>query len=159
MGYAHYLYHPLGLNTNFAGRMPAIAEDARAILEHCLEIVAGPDRIPETPPIVTESLIHFNGVAQDGHEPFLYPPEPGSLEFHFCKTERGRYDAVVVAVLMAVKHHMKDEVILTTDANPRDSQFSVPFMTAAEALYHSVFPDRSHESWLTSFNVRHSPET
>ena len=153
MGYTHYFAHPLGTKTNFTEHMPAIAEDARAILEQCLETVAGPDGVPETPPVVNDAIILFNGIEDESCETFQYPPDPEHLDFDFCKTQRCPYDAPVVAVLMAVKHHMKGQVILNTDAQPDDTQWDVPLMAEADALYHRVFPDRSYESWLTSFET------
>ena len=164
MGYTHYFRHPKGVHTDFASRMPAIAQDARVIMDLARHHVAGPEGYPESAPVVTDETITFNGIGHDSHEAFNYPPVPWLAEppynsadlFDFCKTGRKPYDAAVVAVMLAIKHHMGDDVTLHTDALP-DYDDDEELMAKGLALYRNAFPDRLLNDWLPVFTKEARP--
>ena len=159
MGYTHYFRHPRGIHTDFASRMPAIAADATAILNIAKLIVASPDGIPESAPVVNLTQIAFNGVRPDDYQGFSYPPDQNLARpphssadlFDWCKTDRCPYDAAVVATLLAIQDHMGDDITLHTDAIPHD-RIDEPLMAQGVALYNQAFPQRAITNWLTRFN-------
>ena len=158
MGYTHYWEHPNNFDISYY--MPGIAADAVAVLDNCLDVVAGPEGVLGTSPIADETLISFNGIIMEDYdgsaEKFKYPPNPRSENgedywaFDFCKTYGRAYDAPVVAMLLNIKHHLGDEIILRTDAWHGDAEYEER-MHKAEVLYHSVFPERVNETWKSAF--------
>ena len=92
----------------------------------------------------------FNGIGDDGHEPFVFPgrfdqhfdddvglppsskPPPG---FNFCKTAGKPYDEVVTACLLVARDHFPRSVLaISSDGRWIDGDWS-----AGAALYSSVF--------------------
>ena len=73
-----------------------------------------------TAPVITDSLIRFNGVGEAGHETFYfdmndaYRTEAGK-HFAFCKTARKPYDQIVMRVLIALQWDLKDGLQVTSD--------------------------------------------
>lgn len=51
-------------------------------------------------PEVSEEMIWFNGIDEDGHETFVF--KPGVVEFAFCKTARKEYDLPVCLCLLVL---------------------------------------------------------
>ena len=151
--YTHYYEHPQGSDTDFAKYLPLVTADARIILDLTPHTVAGPEGIPESPPEVTNSRILFNGVQDESCASFIYPPD-GTLSddklFDFCKTARRAYDPAVVACLMAIKHHLGDDIKLHTDAIPGDPMDEEQ-MALGVNLYHKAFPERTDQTWLQAF--------
>ncbi|MDQ2784741.1 MAG: hypothetical protein M3Y58_07040 [Chloroflexota bacterium] len=74
------------------------------------------------PPLVSRTLIRFNGVREYGHETFFfdvnddYRADDGR-PFAFCKTACKPYDAVVMKVLIVLKSFLKDELKVTSDGS------------------------------------------
>lgn len=56
--------------------------------------------------------VFFNGVDEDSHETFVFPP---GRPFTFCKTAEKPYDVVVTACLAVVKHHLGDLFEVSSD--------------------------------------------
>lgn len=74
-------------------------------------------------PEISDSLIRFNGVEEDGHETFYMERGQGG----FCKTARKPYDVIVVAALS-----------MLTDVNPEftpGGDSDPDERTEGEALY------------------------
>jgi hypothetical protein len=78
------------------------------------------------------TFIHFNGIGDNAHESFTFPPKidiraslhlpptESKYEFEFCKTANKPYDQCVTAFLLIAKQHLKDYIILKSDGMPED---------------------------------------
>ena len=153
--YTHSYQHPKESDTDFAKYLPLVTADARVILDIARHSVAGPEGEPDSAPEVTDDRIVFNGIQNEACEPFVYPTGPNSNRHRpsgtdFCKTGRRAYDPAVVACLMAIKHHLCDDIKLHTDAIPGDP-LDEEQMALGVALYRTAFPDRAHQSWHQAF--------
>lgn len=123
MGYTHYWYRPV------EGEPPEKVFGALLSMSMIIRSspvpLAGPHG--EGEPEINESGIWFNGRGEeDSHETFCFPVQPkhnewddqtDPLVFEFCKTARKPYDAVVVACLLAAKHHLGDLIQISSDGN------------------------------------------
>lgn len=69
-------------------------------------------------PELSEDLIRFNGVEDDGHETFYV--QPIVSDFNFCKTARKPYDLVVCACLIAMKKTFGDKMWVHSDGELDD---------------------------------------
>lgn len=78
------------------------------------------------PPEVSDQMIRFNGVGNEGHETFIFfkkKPEPGQWNkdsgsyFYFCKTARKPYDLAVCLVLLSLANHAPKSVKLGSDGD------------------------------------------
>ena len=121
----------------------AIATDAKALADN-----AGIDlkrsSLNDRPPTFGPMEIRFNA-RQNGCEDFQYPPHwdqnadrdfpPG---FGWCKTNSMPYDVMVAATLLAIKHHLEDDVVARSDGAPD----SGPWRAAID-LYRLTFPERT----------------
>jgi len=70
-----------------------------------------------TTPIISKTIIWFNGVGILGHEDFMLFKK-GSKEL--CKTARKPYDLIVQACLLIYKYHSPNTMVLTSDGNSSD---------------------------------------
>ena len=101
------------------------------------------DGEPGSQPYITDTEIGFNGSGDDMYEGFAYPgsftgpPDHEPLRM-YCKTGRRPYGMVVAAVLLAIKHHLGDDVEIRSDGNLRDDEWE-----PATGLFAGVFPHRS----------------
>jgi len=59
--------------------------------------------------------IHFNGVDENSHETFVFPPYNS---FNFCKTRQKPYDIIVTACLTVAKHYFGDIIEVSSDGYP-----------------------------------------
>jgi hypothetical protein len=97
MGYTHYWK----TGTEFtAEQWKQVMKLTREIIQLSSVDVHKEYDDPEAP-VITKTLIRFNGVDEDGHETFWV--EPGKVDFAFCKTARKPYDEIVVACLMMME--------------------------------------------------------
>ena len=128
MGYTHtYRIHDLTADLHVDG----IAQDAHNIILAAEAPVAGPDGIPGTQPQLGPRVIDLNGESPQDGDNFHYPPQdpfggmppeiaqavaaaipPGQ---EFCKTDYKPYDAIVCAVLIAIRHHLGGNVRVWSD--------------------------------------------
>ena len=116
-------------------KVPQIAQDIRSIVSASEMNIVNRWMQPHTEPEITDSNICFNGVPGDGYEPFFYPPNPEwqtqtKEVFDFCKTQKLPYDVVVCAALLAIKHHLDDQVTVSSNG-----KFTNPEWQAAYHLY------------------------
>lgn len=96
MGYTHYFEQKAEVEPR---RWHDVAARAKRIIDAApCEIRREYDE--SEPPTVTADLIRFNGADDAGYETFYL--ERSSVGFHFCKTDRRPYDAVVVAILLVL---------------------------------------------------------
>ncbi len=141
MGYTHEYVLPLDQSAP-TGAYGRLLVDAKAIVEHVtglgIELVA-PSGHEGTVPQLTEGLIGFNGLADEGHTGFWWPSDMrrelqaqlelatstgnsqaadyarGKLERdgpQYCKTERKPYDVAVCAVLIRARVHYGDTIAI-----------------------------------------------
>ena len=57
------------------------------------------------PPVINAEEIRFNGIGDDGHEPFYIGSD--STEWHFCKTANKPYDIAVCACLLLAAFYIE----------------------------------------------------
>lgn len=121
MGYTHY-WRSVGLVLDEAS-FADFKEDVKKITETAQE--AGIGLVED----YTDNEIIINGIAENGHETFVFSrtPEP----FEFCKTNGKPYDMVVVATLIHAKKMFKAFKI-SSDGNWADWE-------GGRLLYESVF--------------------
>ncbi len=93
MGYTHYWEGEAPIAKALPIIEKIVAQGARQGIP-----LAGWDG--EGEPVITAEEIRFNGVGDDAHETFAIVA--GETGFAFCKTARKPYDAIVVAILIAL---------------------------------------------------------
>ena len=131
MGYTHYWYRPKEIPR---GAWIAWTKDVKRLVSHFLmhsdqtyRIAYECDNNPWKKPKVTMHQVRFNGYPEAlGHETFIVDrvfhdwmragPKPDGTLFAFCKTARKPYDDLVVACLVALKHHFP-EVKVSSDGD------------------------------------------
>lgn len=134
MGYTHYWYRPKEIPKT---AWTAWIKDVKRLVGHALShsgttyVVAQEyDNDPWKPPTVSPSQVRFNGFGRElGHQTFhvervfqdVYKrgPKPDGTFFSFCKTAQKPYDDLVVACLVALKHHFP-EVKVSSDGEDED---------------------------------------
>ena len=128
MGYTHYWYRNED-GVSEADTFTAyfvFADMARQILETAqkqgIELAdANGERLGVWQ--VNGETVSFNGFSEEAHESFVWErvcPEPqdyvkDGAYFNFCKTAQKPYDAVVTAVLLAVRQAYGDTVRIASD--------------------------------------------
>lgn len=128
MGYTHYFYTERHLPIAAFQR---IADDINKIMpefrKRKIKLSSGmTDHKPDNP-IITEKEIIFNGVGQLSHETFALERDvaPEGVEqknslgmiFSFCKTARKPYDFAVCCALIIAKHHLGDQIRVSSDGD------------------------------------------
>lgn len=122
MGYTHYWE----LRKDAKGDMKDALEDIKKVIKRYKGLVQY-EEDDKRDPIITENVIRFNGIGEDGHETFYfeYPPkveenavafesDPGEI-FNFCKTARKPYDIVVCDCLLILKAPLGADITLSSD--------------------------------------------
>lgn len=98
-------------------------EDVNKVIEKYKDIIQY-ENDNKKKPIVTDTLIRFNGIGEDGHETFYFEVPPKEEEFskfkdgflfNFCKTARKPYDIVVCKLLLILKAELQDNMKLSSD--------------------------------------------
>jgi len=123
MGYTHYWRQNKILPENQWAYFKELAEQViQEVQSNNIELVFEHDKA-QLKPLVSDSLIQFNGVGDNGHETFYFPirsSEENSEEgkcFNFCKTARKDYDVAVVAMLIMAKIAFGDNVSISSDGD------------------------------------------
>ena len=158
MGYTHYW--------DKAGPWPAEAlaaaiKDMSEIVARCEFQLGDAFGEPGTLPELTPDTVAFNGVGEDSHETFYFTsnidPRLGIgggerrdgfiwySDFAFCKTDRKPYDSVVVACLLAAKHHLGAAIKVSSDGrwNEEWKLGTCRNMPSGRTLYEHIFPERA----------------
>ena len=73
---------------------------------------------------ITDNEIRYDG----GHETFVLERKPKNHPwraeeewvFNFCKTARKEYDGLVTATLLLAKHHLGDEIKISSDGDEQE---------------------------------------
>ena len=101
---------------------------------------------PGTLPLIADDMVLFNGEEPDSCEPFQYPPDTEwnrryglPVGFGRVKTSFYPYDEVVKASLMVIKHHLGEDV----EVSSADDVLGTP---EAVSLFERTFPDRDAAS-------------
>lgn len=146
MGYSHYFYlNPKGKKKDLSGCLDKINQ---VIAEHRDIIQYEED--DTKPPVVTPTLIRFNGIGEEGCETFYfeYPPdlkdkiiskEDGKV-FSFCKTARKPYDIVVCKCLLILKEYLKEDMRLSSDGSFSDEEEWKPAIEQVQAMGVDILP-------------------
>lgn len=74
-----------------------------------------------TPPLVHQELIRFNGRGENSHETFYF--ERDKQDFAFCKTARKPYDKFVCGVLIIAYHFAPDCFKIRSDGWPDEDEW------------------------------------
>lgn len=125
MGYTHYWRHNFNEALNKQENYAKCIEDMMKIVEHNKAIL----NVEEN----DEYDIFFNGIGDDEHETFVFPPKE---EFDFCKTAHKPYDIVVVACLAVAKDIFSDKFRTSSDGEPEDWEAGVRM--ASEVLGRQI---------------------
>ncbi len=128
MGYTHYWTIKEELTQE---QFASWVEGVKVIVETAIEagIPLG-NGIGEDAPEISENLVAFNGVGNDGHETFGIAL--GDSDFDFCKTAEKPYDSAVTASLIHAKKIFGDAIEITSDGNWNDWE-------GGRLLYETVF--------------------
>lgn len=127
MGYTHYYERrrDVAAPADAYGRW---ALDAKAIVakaeEHGIRIAGWDGGDKQAWPEFTEGYVSLNGWQDEACETFIWHAEcpenpewcdPAEPYLYFVKTRQKPYDAVVVALLLRLKHHYGDAVDISSD--------------------------------------------
>ena len=124
---AGYTHHFRWLQTPDEASLSRCIDEMRRIVDARRSLLAGPEADGE--PVVTAQSIVFNGVGDNGHEPFVFPGDTESTPrdpkipagFNFCKTAAKPYDEVVTACLLVARDHFPSSVLaIDSDGSWRD---------------------------------------
>ena len=116
MGYTHYWIQRKPMDDD---AFKAAVVDCGKILDRLKgKIPLTSDTTDTGAPVLSDSLIEFNGVGEDGHETFAFKLPLGS--FSFCKTAQKPYDLAVTGCLVVLKHHLGDSIEVSSDGDEED---------------------------------------
>ena len=102
--------------------------------------------------------INVNGKGDLSHEPFTLREHFNQNEPDFCKTARKPYDLVVVACLAILKHHLGDNVNVSSDGDSTNWVDGVKF--ASSVLRKKLTnPIKDRQSVVDPFQVRRTHAT
>lgn len=166
MGYTHYYERrrDVAAPADAYGRW---AMDAKAIVakaeEHGIRIAGWDGGDQQAWPEFTEGYVSLNGWQDESCETFIWHAEvqdnpewrdPAEPYFYCVKTRQRPYDAVVVALLLRLKHYYGDAVDVSSDgawdAAPYDYSYGEeryvgvdPGWSDGRALYREVFGEEA----------------
>ena len=121
MGYTHY-YNIQDITKPL--RTSEIAQDIQSIIMASEIPIGDGNGIQDSQPVLEHDLVQMNGIGDEAHDTLCYPPDfewnrqihpVEFLGFAYCKTVRKPYDVVVCAALLAIKHHQRNNVEITSD--------------------------------------------
>ena len=167
MGYTHYYERrrDVAAPADAYGRW---AMDAKAIVAaaeaHGIRIAGWDGGREQAWPEFTEGYVSLNGWGDESCETFVWHAEvqdnpewrpQDEPYFYFVKTRQRPYDAVVVALLLRLKHYYGDAVEVSSDGsweeckNSFDGEsFVDPGWTLGRALYREVFGEDAECPWV-----------
>ena len=162
MGYTHYwtiqdITKPLMTSE--------IAQDIQSIILASEVPIGDGDGGRDSQPLLEHDLVQLNGIGDESHESLCYPPNfkwnqgfrpPESHGFAFCKTARKPYDVVVCAALLAIKHHLGDNVEINSDGK-FDNEWQPAYRLYRRATRRELPPQfreyEQQDELLTTGNV------
>ncbi len=135
-----------------------IADAARIISSSELELTGDCDST--VPPVITSNEIIINGGPPDRWDtdqsgdclnlPLWTVPDefssrsPNDRAYGYCKTSRNPYDQVVCAILISVKRHLRDDILIHSNGELNTDWLKGPADRTGSPIrmYTHVFPDR-----------------
>lgn len=145
MGYTHrYTINDLGQDLH----TKEIARDIRAVTKASGLSIGDYQGTPTSQPTLGPTEIRFNGIGKEGAETFVFPPDSTTNSLlglppnrHFCKTYRRPYDIIVCAALIAIQHHLRDNVEVRSDGNfDREEEWQNAYRLYRKALKRELPP-------------------
>ena len=161
MGYTHYWTLRPGFDH---GAFEQAIDDMKKLACHSEVPVARGDGRPGTDPVLLPDRVELNGlcrgcVCPQDREKHLWPncyeknnqsnetffisaKEPG---WSFCKTERKPYDTIIVASLLALKHHLPEHFFISSDGSWEEDWLvgSSDIAPSGVRLYEYIFQERA----------------
>ena len=138
MGYTHYFSR--GKVASDKSWMK-FTDEVRILLSHpaVSDLVCKEYTDTETPPVINDGEVRFNGKGKDGHETFLltkaahdgFCKTGGPSQVSFCGSWGKHYDVAVSCVLLSARHHLKEVV-------SSDGDWSEESWLRARTLYAHV---------------------
>lgn len=130
-GYTHYY---IWKQAPDEASIKACVADMNRVIEARKSILVSPD-LPDSKPTILKlsaTNVDFNGIGEDGHEPFAFPYVlPNHDSFNFCKTAWKPYDEVVTACLIVARDHFPPAVLeISSDGSWRDWSRGAELYTA-----------------------------
>lgn len=116
MGYTHYVTRNIKKTNSFED-FDLFVQGFNALHKVAVEelgILIGDGLGKTRNPVVQLRTVMFNGFGDLAHETFVWE-QNAEREFHFCKTARKPYDALVTACLLLIKEIYGDAVDIHSD--------------------------------------------
>ena len=153
MGYTQY-YEVLDRKTDL--KVTEIGRDIAAVIRRCEVPIGDMDGTPGSSPLISRRRIAFNGIEPEACDDFSYPPMSdlnarfGLREgYSYCKTQRHSYDLVVCVSLLIIKHHLGDNVRISSNGRRNELAWR-----KAIVLHDYIFKDRDGETLAGEIEVR-----
>lgn len=149
IGYTHYWN--LKVDTKVKSLIPILSE-IKKVLEPYKKILQY-DYKNGKPIVITQTMIRFNGIGDDGHETFCF--KLGDEEFRdgfsfsFCKTARKPYDIAVCKVLLLLKSLFKDDLKISSDGFVSDD-------SGFDSSWNQSFEDLIEKGYSIDYTVSHT---
>lgn len=115
MGYTHYFSSQRNFTDAEWAALTSITRKIVLSVKNSIPLAFECDD-ENTPPLIDNEQIRFNGVGDDGHETFIVSKKHSS-DFNFCKTAQKPYDEVVVAVLCAANSIAPSALDISSDGD------------------------------------------
>ena len=131
--------HRWWLKDQHSAKTPVITKDAQALANTWGRPIGHSADEPDADPVFSPTEIRFNAT-ENGCDDFRFPPDWDDKEqagYGSCNTDMLPYNQLVAAVMLAVKHHLGDDVVVESDGDYCSGTWS-----AAVNLYLRTFPDR-----------------
>ena len=127
MGYSH----SYTLQKHADPRFAEITRDVNDIITASEIPMGDANGNPGSQPQLGPELIRLNGIQPQHCETFLYPAPEG---WEYCKTGYQPYDVIVCATLMAMKHHLQENVAISSDGNLDGPEWQAAYQLYRRAL-------------------------
>ena len=127
MGYSH----SYTLQEHADPRFAEITRDVNDIITASEIPMGDANGNPGSQPQLGPELIRLNGIQPQHCETFLYPAPSG---WEYCKTGYQPYDVIVCATLMAMKHHLQENVAISSDGNLDGPEWQAAYRLYRRAL-------------------------
>ena len=131
--------HRWWLKDQLSAKTPAISRDAEALANTWGRPIGRSADEPEAYPVFAPTEIRFNATEQ-ACDDFRFPPDwndEAQAGYGSCNTDMLPYNQLVAAVMLVIKHHLRDDVVIKSDGEHSSGTWS-----AAVNLYLRTFPDR-----------------
>jgi len=127
MGYTHYFYQKRDLTDAEWNHLADMVKTLINVTSNQLTVRHKFDSVE--PPLIDNDTICFNGVDNDGHEPFVITRKMCDAR-SFCKTAGKPYDRLVTSTLLAVLHIARDAWDVNSDGDIYDWKAGLDLVTS-----------------------------